>query len=236
MIPVAVAFVLTACSNPSADNKSQASAVQNTPSATSPRNVIRKHISIPRDFSYLTNMGCVDIIYTQGNYSIDVEGDSALLEYLQTNFDSNLLTVSMLSDSNVDINRYGNTSNIKMYISCPTLQCVSICSNGGFESQATWKVENLQLGVLGTGAMKLGHIECTTFDLQSTDRGPISIEEVKAEDATIYSRSTADIEVRVDVNNLTVINDGKQNLHLTGKARNQYIKNPKNEGLKNEIE
>ena len=232
LIPVAMLLMLGACRNASSNQQEKTKEV----TAAKKQNVIKKHISIPRDFSYLTNLGSVDIIYTQGNYSIDVEGDSALLEYLETTFDSNLLTVSIRMDSNTDINFYGNPKSVKMYLSCPDLKCVSICGNGSFVSEATWRAEDLQLGVLGTGDMKLGRIECTTFSIQSSDVGAITVSDLQAEDATIYSCSSAEIEANVNVENLTILNDGTQKMKLTGKATKQLIKNPKDPNLTNKIE
>ena len=39
------------------------------------------------------------IIYTQGDFNIDVEGDSAMLGYLNTTFESNLLTTNIYTDN-----------------------------------------------------------------------------------------------------------------------------------------
>ena len=200
-----------------------------------PKNIIRKHISIPSEFNYLTNLGCVDIIYTQGNYDIEVEGDSALMNYLETNFDSNLLTVSIKSDGNSDLNLYGNTSNVKMYISSPNLRCVSVCGNGNFESRGTWRSEDIQLGMIGTGSMKLTNVECNTFSLQSTDGESFSIANLKADDAAIFSTSTAHIEAALNVNNLTILNEGKQIMKLTGTASKVLVKNSKDPNLTMEV-
>ena len=199
-------------------------------------NIIKKRISIPFDFSYITNLGSVDIIYTQGNYGIEVEGDSVTLNYLTAEFDSNILTVNLQTDNNTDINKYGSTNNIKMYVSAPELKCVSVCGNGSFESQATWRAENIQVGVLSTGSMKIGRVECTTFDLQSTDIGNITLTDLQAEDATLYSRSSATINANVNVKNLVIINDGKQTMKLTGKAQNVRIKDPNDMNLINELQ
>ena len=200
------------------------------------QNIIRKRLAIPFGFSYITNLGSVDIIYTQGDYNIEVEGDSATLNYLVTDFDSNVLTVNLELDNNTDINLYGNTNNIKMYVSAPELKCVSICGNGSFDSQATWRVENLQLGVLSSGSMNIGRVECTTFDLQSTDIGNITLTDLQAEDATIYSRSSATINANVNVKNLVIFNEGTQKIKLTGKAQQVRIKYPQDKDLINELE
>ncbi len=236
IITLAALLLLGSCRQSSTPKeKEQNVTTKSEKSATREQNIIKKHISIPFDFSYITNLGSVDIIYTQGNYNIEVEGDSALLNYLNINFDSNLMTVYVQTDNSTDINLYGAKSNIKMYVSTPELKCVSICGNGSFESQATWRAENLQLGVLSTGKMNIGRVECTTLDLQSTDIGDITLTDLHAEDATIYSCSSANINVNMNVKNLVVINDGKQKMKLTGKAQHVAIKNSKDLNLVNEL-
>lgn len=199
------------------------------------QNIIRKRINVPFEFNHITNLGSVDIVYTQGDYNIEVEGDSATLNHLITDFDSKVLTVNLELDNYTDINLYGNTTNIKMYVSAPELKCVSICNNGGFESRDTWRAEKIQLGVLSIGTMKIGKVECTTFDLQSTGDGAIQLTDLQAEDATIYSRSAANINANVNVKNLIVINDGNQKMKLTGKAQHLRIKDPSDINLINEL-
>ena len=236
IITFATLLMLGACRRTTTSNEVKTDKKDVEKTEQRKQNIIKKRISIPFDFSYITNLGSVDIIYTQGNYGIEVEGDSTTLNYLTTEFDSNILTVNLQTDNNTDINLYGSTNNIKMYVSAPELKCVSVCGNGGFESQATWRAENIQLGVLSTGSMKIGRVECTTFDLQSTGIGNIDITDLQAEDASLYSRSTATINVNMDVKNLIVINDGKQTLKLTGKAQNVRIKNPNDINLFNELQ
>ena len=235
IITLAALFLLAACRRAKTENEEHSSKKNIEKAETREQNIIKKRISIPFDFSYITSLGSVDIIYTQGNYSIEVEGDSAVLNYLKAEFDSNLLTVSLQSDNNSDINLFGNAGNVKMYVSAPTLKCVSICANGSFESQATWRGEDIQVGVLGTGSMKLGKVECTTFSLQSTDIGDINVTDLHADDATLYSCSSANIDVNMDVKNLVVINEGTQKFHLKGKAGNVMFKKPNDMNLTNDL-
>ena len=83
--------------------------------------------------------------------------------------------------------------------------------------------------------MKIGKVECTTFNLQSTDIGDITLTDVQAEDATLYSCSSANIDVNINVNNLMVINEGTQKLHMKGKASRVVIKNPNDVNLINDL-
>jgi hypothetical protein len=199
------------------------------------QNIIRQHIAIPGTFTHITNLGSVDIIYTQGDYNIDVEGDSAMLRYLSTTFESNLFTTTIFTDNNPDINLYGNKSNVKMYVSCPDLQCVSICGNGGFTSQGTWKTDEAQIGVFGTGTLKLEDVQCNIFKLESGDKGPIQISHLQAEDVSLYARSSANIKANLDVTRLSVYNVGTGTLHLTGHAQLTAIQHPDDPKLKNEL-
>lgn len=199
------------------------------------QNIVRQHIKIPSTFTHITNLGSIDIIYTQGDYNIDVEGDSMMLRNLSTTFESNLFTTTIFTDNNPDINAYGNKSNVKMYVSCPDLQCVSICGNGGFTSQGVWKTTEAQVGVFGTGSMKLDDVQCNTFKLESSDKGSIEIANLQAEDASLYSHSPAKIKVNMDVQRLSVFNVGTGAIHLTGYAQQNVIQHPDDPQLKNEL-
>ena len=83
--------------------------------------------------------------------------------------------------------------------------------------------------------MKLGKVECTTFSLQSTDIGDINVTDLHADDATLYSCSSANIDVNMDVKNLVVINEGTQKFHLKGKAGNVMFKKPNDMNLTNDL-
>ena len=119
IITFATLLVLGACRRSTPGNEVKTEQQSTAKTEQRKQNIIKKRISIPFDFSYITNLGSVDIIYTQGNYSIEVEGDSATIDYLNAEFDSNILTVNLQTDNNTDINLYGNSNNIKMYVSAP---------------------------------------------------------------------------------------------------------------------
>ena len=230
-----ILFILIACHSTPAENQQQTTQPKENPQNKKKVNIIRKPLNIPYEFSYITNLGSVDIFYSQGDYSIDIEGDSAMLQHLDADFDSSMLTVSIKTDRNNEVNLFGSKSNVRLYISCPTLHCVSVCGSGNFESTSAWKGENLRLGVLGTGTLKVGQVECETAIIESSNIGNITIDNLQAREATIYSRSSANINMNLDVDNLTVLNEGKQSITLTGSAKNTLIKNPNDEKLTNNL-
>ena len=232
----AILSILTACNNPVQKPNEQSGDDDTSQEKGKDEKIVRRQLGTLKDFTHLTNLGSVNIIYTQGDYNMEVEGDSVLLQYLTTSFDSNLLTVSMRTDGNRDINLYGNASNVTMYLSCPNLKCVSICGNGGFESIGKWSGDDIEVGILSTGTMRLDSIECNTFSMQSTSVSNISITNLKANEATVMTRTNATIDMDVDAEELTVLNDGKPTMTLTGRAVNLLIKNPQDENFVNRIE
>lgn len=232
----AILSILTACNNPVQRPNEQSGDDDTSQEKVKNEKIVRRQLGTLKDFTHLTNLGSVNIIYTQGDYNMEVEGDSVLLQYLTTSFDSNLLTVSMRTDGNRDINLYGNASNVTMYLSCPNLKCVSICGNGGFESIGKWSGDDIEVGILSTGTMRLDSIECNTFSMQSTSVSNISITNLKVNEATVMTRANATIDMDVDAEELTVLNDGKPTMTLTGRAVNLLIKNPQDENFMNRIE
>lgn len=235
IVPLAALFAFTACNNKTDNHGSSDSGktaeVIKTQTKKPSANIIRRHVNIPSGFNYITNIGSVDIEFSFGDYSIDIEGDSTTLEYVNTDFDSNLLTVNLLSDENQDINRFGNGTKVTMYITAPDLQCVSICGTGGFKTQGIWKGNNLQLGLLGKGKMQFDDIECTSLTLQTTDVGTVDFSSIKADNITLYTRSQATVNANIDTKNLMVINDGSPKLSITGKAGMYNVKKPNDVNL-----
>lgn len=227
---------LTACNSSASKEQEKETGTGSPQEQRQGANIVRKRLDMLGSFSYITNIGSVNIIYTQGDYSIEVEGDSALIPHVKTSFDSNLLTVSMGTDGNCDINFEGKTSNVTMYVSCPELKCISICGSGRFESRGKWTGDDIQTGVLGIGSLKLDSIECNTFSMQVTAISHIGIGNLKAKEATILTRTNAIVDMNVDAEEFVVLNDGNPKMTLTGKATNLQIKNPKDQNLKNNME
>lgn len=236
IIVLAALLGMTACKN---EQKGQdvtqtgEKTVEKTEAAE--RNVVRKRISTAADFSYITNLGSVDIIYTQGDYNLEAEGDSVTLNFLKTEIDSHLLTVTVHTDNNTDLNQYGNTSNIKLYVSCPELRCVSICGNGSFTSKGPWNAEQLQFGGMGTGELNVEQVECQKCDIQTNDVGKITFGELKAKDVMLLSYGSADIDLNILADSLMVLNEGKQHLHLKGNVQTAIIKRQDDPNLVNEL-
>lgn len=235
IISLAMIAMLTSC-NSGTSTKQQfttSSEAKNDVPAKE-KKIIRKQLLSTSTFTNIINVGSIDIIFTLGETSLEAEGDSALLEHIEVEFDSNLLTVGLTGDSNTDINRYGKTNNIKLYVSCPSLQCVSICGNGGFTQKGKWaSTEEIQVGVLGTGAITLGEVESPSFRIEATAEGPVSITHLKTDKAIINCRAATSVTADLEANELFVYNASSPHLTLTGHATQTYFEAPKDKNLNN---
>lgn len=234
-VAFALVTLLASCNGGKADQQNNfVSDAKETTKPANERKTIRKQIPIISNFTNIINIGSIDIIYTVGENSLEAEGDSALLNHVQADFDSNLLTVGIAGDDYAEINRFGKTNNVKLYVSCPSLQCISVCGNGGFTQKGQWtSAEEIQVGVLGTGSIVLDKVESPSFRLEATAQGPVSIAQLKTDKAIINSRVATSITANLDTKELYVYNASSPQLTLTGHADNTFFEAAKDKNLKN---
>lgn len=211
------AIVLASCGGKGTTTKKQDTSHKTTaPKKAS--NIIHRNINIAGEFTHLLSMCGADIVYTQGDYNIEVEGDSALLQYLGFDIDSSVLTITLGSQAHQDLNIYEGKSNITINISAPSLQCVSLCSSGDFTSHGLWKNENVEMGIISTGSFSCDSIECKTLSLQSSGKGSASFANIKAANATIDNLAESNINATLDVDYIRAINKGNSTMTFNGRA------------------
>lgn len=230
-LPIAALIALASCNGKKADNTTDSSASSAAEAQEPTKELIEKEIFVGSQFSYITNLSSIKIVYTQGDYHISAIADSITLSHLQLQFDSNLLTVNLGHDNNRDYNIYGTTTDITLNVSSPRLDCVSTCGNGSFTSKGFLEADTIQLGVLGPGSINIDSIRCADIDIQSLNKGNISIKHLSANNANILSRSSATITADVSVKSLNIANYNKQTIRISGHAEKLYIKNPKDPNL-----
>lgn len=186
-------------------------------------NIITKTIPIPCEFTHLTSISGADIIYTQGDYGMEVTGDSAKIIGLETNFESNLLTISFKTERNSDINIYETKQNVTINISAPNLACVSICGCGNFTSKGKWKGEKIELGTIGKGNFECDSIECQIFDYRTSGEGEANFCNIKAESTHISNVARTTINANVDTKLLMCENSGTSAISFSGTALKQEL-------------
>lgn len=219
-------FLLVSCGNVS---KKQSEPVVNDSKQAieAERPIVSKELSVPSSFDHIINLGSIDIVYTQGEKSIRIEGDSVFAEKVKTEFDSNLLTLSIENESNQQTNAYGTKKGLVAYISTPSLTCVSICSSGDFTYEGEWTNDtNVQIGMYGDGNIILGSVTTPSFILESNYGGSCTIGHLKSSQAVVNSRGEASITADLDVNNLSLYNQSAKLIKLTGTVMEKSILKP----------
>lgn len=197
------------------------------------KNIAKRDIPVITGFTHLTNIGGIDIEFEQGDYKIVAEGDSTLIQHISTSFDSNLLTVTMPYDSNEDINIYSASGGpVKLYITAPDLQCVSLCGNGSFHQHGVWKQEDISLGHLSSSTFAIDSIECTSFKLENSGSGTLSFNNISGRNVIFFTRgSKGSMTAHVDADTLSISNIGQETLTYSGTYRKKYIDKPTSDKL-----
>ena len=62
---------------------------------------VRRPISFSGTFYQITNIGSPDIVFTEGDYSIEAEGPSSMVNAVNIDVDCNVLTVSMNNEERI---------------------------------------------------------------------------------------------------------------------------------------
>lgn len=213
----------------------QADKQQNSTTARPQRRIIARHVPIAADFQNIISIGGVNIVYTQGaECSIELEGDSVLLNHVSVDIESSVLTLQVKSDSNKDINRYESNFGITAYITTPGLQCVSLCESGNFTCKGTWKSPKIHIGCMSTGFFDVNEIECETFKFESTGYDKSQFKSIKTQDAAIYGYRQCNGTFHVETDHLEIICNGESCMTLTGQAHTKVIENRDKAILKDE--
>ncbi len=178
---LAILFTGSSCNN-TTGNKKVSPEISKPPIK---ENIQTRPLPCNDEFIQITNIGSVNIVYTQGDYKIEATGDSALIEMVTLTFDSGVLTVGMNGEQLSEIPT-PTLNSVTLNISSPELKYLSICSNGGFRSTGTIETPNFIAGNLGSGEMILDSIICEQFKYENNHGGSTTINYVDCNNA-IYS-------------------------------------------------
>jgi len=189
--------------------------------------IIRKPLSFSGSFYQITNIGSPNIVFTEGNYNIEAEGPSNLVDAVNIEVDSNVLTVGMKNEDTIGTNKFANgPSDITLYISCPSLQILATCGTGNFRSIGTIHNSDMHVGCLGTGTIDLDTIiTAGTFKYESSGDGDAIFNHIRANlDCSLLLSGKGNVTANVDVaENLLVDNENSGNVSISGKSHNADI-------------
>lgn len=146
---------------------------------------VTRALPVYQDFQQITNLGSMDIVFTPGDYSITVCGDSSIIDHVKAKFDSGTLSISMQTEANPDIKLASRNSGVKAYISCPELRIASVCNSGSFIVKGTLKGDEIFLGILGTGGIEIDSLVCRRVQYDCTGTGSANFDNILCDEAQI---------------------------------------------------
>ncbi len=231
LLYIGAALAICSCGQHNNPDKANASntkdqgdtAIEESNSRSSKANIVTKQIPIGAEFTHLIAISGANIVYTQGDYKMDVTGDSSLIAFLETDIESKILTVSLSSEKNQDINIYEGKQNVTINLSAPDLQCVSVCSSGDFTSKGMWKTNKLEFGMIGNGNLHCDSIECEKLDYQATGKGDAYFTHIKSSKSRFTNTSTSNVDANIETNLIIADNQGTSTFKFKGKAETKEI-------------
>ena len=183
--------------------------------------VVRKTIPYVGDFTNITNVSDFDIVFTEGDYSIEVEAPETVIGALRTSIDSGVITFGQLEEGK---NRYLHKDSKgvgTIYVSCPELRVLAVCGKGNFKSEGCIHTSYLHAGVLDLGNIDIDSVVCeTTFRYETTYNGDASFGYVSTgSDALIFQSMAGTITANMNVGGALVLNTASTGeAHITATA------------------
>ena len=188
--------------------------------------IIREERTVPSDgFYQVTLVGSPDVVFTQGPYSIVVEGHPDIISSVVTEIDSKSLQINIEGEHFIERQSFNNASGVTVYVSCPEIKYIAVCGSGKFKTEGTISGDDMQFGIMGSGGLDIEKIQCKNFDLQASGNGETDIDEIIAENANITSVGGGDTDCSLNVSgNVSIENggNGETDIKCTSKKLEIY--------------
>lgn len=183
-------------------------------------------------FSGVKSYGSFDVFVSSGaNYSIKVEADENLQQYIETRVEGDNLKIGTTRGVSLS-----PTKGLKVYITAPSFQELSTSGSGTIKGSGRLTADDrMELGIAGSGDIDADvkaktvslHIsgsgsialsgEANSLETSIAGDGDIHASRLQAEDATVHISGSGDVEVNVT----------KQlDIHIAGSGDVQYVGNP----------
>ena len=121
------------------------------------------------DFKNIDLQDNFEVRLKQGDFSVEVEAESNIMEYLKVeNADGYLILGSKKGF------KLKSSEDPRVYISMPDVNVITVSGVGKFRSEGNFKTENLEVMISGAADMELD-LECTTLKTRISGAGDISL-------------------------------------------------------------
>ena len=123
-------------------------------------------------FSGIEIAGPFDVYLSQGEqYSVRIEGDQNLLEYVETEQHGDMLEIGSRDGFNLRPRK-----SIKVYITSPRIETLEVAGSGSIVSQTRFTSSNrLKMVIAGSGDISLGEVDAPEVQGEIAGSGSISV-------------------------------------------------------------
>ena len=163
--------------------------------------IVRKKLPFHGSFYQITNVGSTNIYFTQGDYAIEAEGPEYMIDYVKAVVDSGTLTIGIKDEEDIGINQFDHEKGtVNVYISCPELRILAMCSTGSFFCDGTITTSEMAMGTLSSGNIHIDKLVCNgSFRYDGSNIGKCRINNLMVdENAQIYLSEEASLIVKGD--------------------------------------
>jgi len=121
------------------------------------------------DFENIDLQDNFDVRLKQGDFSVQVEAESNIMEYLKIENADGYLILGSKEGFNLK-----SSDDPRVYISMPDLNVITVSGVGEFTTEGNFKTEDLEVIVSGAADMDL-ELECTTLKTRISGAGDINL-------------------------------------------------------------
>lgn len=170
---------------------------------------VSKHIPYAGEFFQITNVSDADIMFSEGDCDIVIEGPEHLVETIRVSFDSGIVTFSQLEEGKSNMfSRKVGIGHATIYVSCPELRMLAVCGGGNFHSDGTIHSSSMHIGTLSLGGIDIDTLVVDdSFIYETSDNGDAHFGYIRTGgDATIYKSDNGNLDASICSDGLFTIN------------------------------
>lgn len=182
-------------------------------SVSGSKNVITEKRNVSGSFDKVHVATLLDVEIEQGpNYTISVEADDNLHEYIVTEINGSTLKIYF---DNVSIRNYKEA---KVYVTLPEISELKASSSSEIEANGTIVSNDLTLKTSSTADISLSKVRAKSVTIEANSSSEIKVKEIYATTLQAKTSSTADFEAYVEADIINLEASSSSDMELKGKA------------------
>lgn len=163
-------------------------------------------------FTVISMDGVGNIIYTQGDYKLRAEGDSALIARTEITFKDGCMYIAQKKG-------HDSKNSVNFYVSSPTLTKVETEGVGTFEAKQTVNFDNdFEFESDGVGSVKISDMICQNFKFHQEGVGASDLK-IKCNKASFKSEGVGACDLEIEADTLYLENEGVGAVKVKGHVK-----------------